>query len=106
MSEKSNNFLAAFSAILSMFTLMFIYNCTVWTSTEKLKENPVLAIEKIQVFEDFTLKSYKFDETRLENSQSQQIFFLETHLEGRRSIKNARQACSVEAAGKNTAHSC
>jgi hypothetical protein len=46
------------------------------------------------------VKSFKADEERLMNSNSQQIFFLETHLEGKRELNKSRQACSVEAAGE------
>jgi hypothetical protein len=42
------------------------------------------------------LKNIIDDEEVLLSSNSQQIFFLETHLEGRRSLLNARQACRYE----------
>ena len=41
----------------------------------------------------FPIKNILDDEKKLLESNSTQIFFLETHLEGRRNLSNARQAC-------------
>ncbi|KAG5669155.1 hypothetical protein PVAND_017050 [Polypedilum vanderplanki] len=48
----------------------------------------------------YDVKSYKVDEKRMENAESQQIFFIETHLQRKRSIKNVKVACSIESAAK------
>jgi hypothetical protein len=48
----------------------------------------------------YRVKNYKHDEETMQNANSQQIFFLETHLHGHRRLDNARQACSVESAAR------
>ena len=44
----------------------------------------------------FLINNIMDDEIKLLNSNSSQIFFLETHLEGRRNLTSARQACRFE----------
>jgi hypothetical protein len=46
------------------------------------------------------LENYKTDEERMIKADSQQIFFLESHLDGVRILNKPRQACSLEAAGE------
>ena len=45
----------------------------------------------------FLINNIMDDEIKLLNSNSSQIFFLETHLEGRRNLTSARQACRLVA---------
>lgn len=49
----------------------------------------------------FELKNILKDEEKLLKSDGKQIFFIESHLEEQRELKNAKKACSIESAGKN-----
>lgn len=50
-------------------------------------------IKELLYDEAYPLENIIDDEEKLLSSDSQQIFFLETHMHGRRSLRNARQAC-------------
>jgi hypothetical protein len=49
----------------------------------------------------FLLQNILNDEKKIFQSDGNQIFFIETHLNEFRELKNTRQACSVESAGNN-----
>ncbi|XP_070507561.1 lactosylceramide 4-alpha-galactosyltransferase-like [Chironomus tepperi] len=80
--------------LLTLFTA-FIYLCT-----HLAKNNPEIGLGLFKNDSAFLINNIMGDEAKLLSSNSSQIFFLETHLEGRRNLTNARQACSVEAAAK------
>ncbi|KAG5670082.1 hypothetical protein PVAND_000367 [Polypedilum vanderplanki] len=48
----------------------------------------------------FVVENYLIDFVRLNNSNSQQIFFIETHLSGRRTLNSSREVCSIESAAR------
>jgi hypothetical protein len=49
---------------------------------------------------NFSLKNILSDEEILKVSSNRQIFLIETHMDRDKKLSNARQACTVEAAGE------
>ena len=64
-----------------------------------LNNNEDIPPQEIFIDGRFELKNILSDEGKLLKSNGSQIFFIETHLDELRDVKNAKQACSVESAG-------
>lgn len=80
-------------ALLSLSLVIFItklpFNSNLsFSTTEKL------------IHGQFLLEDILNDEQKIMKTNGNQIFFIETHLDEFRDLKNARQACSVESAGE------
>jgi hypothetical protein len=87
LSTKAKRILIATLFVGSMIILVLNY--------KQNSENAVASLENNRIF----VKSYKNDEERMIKADSQQIFFLESHLDGVRILNKPLQACSLEAAG-------
>lgn len=59
-------------------------------------------VEDIKIFLDpklLKLENLMDEDENLKSGKKQNIFFIETHMDGTRIIENARHACTIESAG-------
>lgn len=87
----------SFLALLSFSVIIFVLKYQINSNFLNL-ETPV---SKRLHLGRFLLENILRDEQKILKSNGNQVFFIETHLDEFRELKNARQACSVESAGKN-----
>ncbi|KAG5667862.1 hypothetical protein PVAND_015831 [Polypedilum vanderplanki] len=85
---------AKFQKIIFILLVFFLIIYTIQYSKN------YFSVDKFAIEKTHQIENYLIDEEKLKNSNSQQIFFLETYLDSVRSIDNPRQVCSIEAAAR------
>ncbi|KAG5670081.1 hypothetical protein PVAND_000366 [Polypedilum vanderplanki] len=105
-----NNKFKAFFAFALIFSSITFLVLTIFKDKDNVSELLNIKIqqektkeEKVEIFDFdglYHVKNYLSDSERLKNSNSQQIFFIESHLEGHRNLSSPKQACSIESAAR------
>ena len=79
---------STFLILLAFLVLIYLFLTLESNSSQDSYGGKVIELENILS-----------DEEKMLKSNGNQIFFIESHLEELRELKNARQACAVESAG-------